>query len=50
MVGVPFAQSCFANKTVGYASMPIDTYNEDVFVLVYCFVCVRICVLVFIFQ
>ena len=50
MVGVPFAQSCFANKTVVYASMPIDTYNEDVFVLVYCFVCVRICVLVFIFQ
>ena len=35
-------QSYFANKTVDYASMPIDTYDEVVFVLVYCFVCVRI--------
>ena len=36
-------QYCFANKTVGFASMPSDLYNEDFFVLVYCFVCVRIC-------
>ena len=43
MVGVPFA-----NITVGYASMPIDTYNEVVFMLVYCFVCVRICIWLYI--
>ena len=30
-------------KTVGFASMPSDLYNEDFFVLVYCFVCVCIC-------
>ena len=42
-------QYCFANKTVGFASMPSDLYNEDFFVLVYCFVYLCVFVIGFIF-